>query len=78
MSDMLRSVLTSKFTDKTAFFAFAGEKEEELLVLKEMIEEGKIRSIVDKVYLPEQAAEAHHRVETEQRLGIIVISMGQS
>ena len=76
ISDMLRSVLTSKFTDKTAIFAFAGEKEEELLVLKEMIEAGKIKPVVDKIYQPEQAAEAHRRVETEQRLGIVVISMG--
>jgi len=78
ISDMLRSVLTSKLTDKTAIFVFAGEKEEELLALKEMIEAGRIKSIVDKIYPPEQAAEAHSRVETEQRLGIVVISMGKS
>ncbi|KAF0216400.1 MAG: secretion protein [Geobacteraceae bacterium] len=76
ISDMLRSVLTSRFTDKTAIFAFAGEKEEELLALKEMIEEGKIKSIVDKIYPFEQAAEAQRRVETEQRLGPVVISVG--
>ncbi len=75
ISDMLRSVLTSKFTDKEAIFVFAGEKEEELLALKEMIEEGKIKSIVDKIYSFEQAAEAHRRVETEQRLGTVVISV---
>ena len=77
LSDMLRSVLTSWFTNKTAFFAFAGEKEEELLALKQMIEESKIRAIVDKTYPMEQAAEAHRRVETEQRLGIVVISLGK-
>jgi NADPH:quinone reductase-like Zn-dependent oxidoreductase len=77
ISDMLRSVLTSKITDKTAIFVFAGEKQEELLTLKEMIEAGKIKSIVDKIYPPEQAVEAHRRVETEQRLGIVVISMGK-
>ena len=76
ISDMLRSVLTSKFTDKTVIFIFAGEKEEELLALKAMIEEGKIKSIVDKIFPMEQAAEAHRRVETEQRLGIVVISLG--
>jgi NADPH:quinone reductase-like Zn-dependent oxidoreductase len=75
VSDMLRSVLTSKFTDKTAIFAFAGEKEEELLALKEMIETGKIKPTVDNIYSIDQAAEAHRRVETEQRLGIVVISM---
>ncbi|MFC1489362.1 NAD(P)-dependent alcohol dehydrogenase [Thermodesulfobacteriota bacterium] len=78
ISDMVRSVLTSTFTDKTAIFVFAGEKDEELLALKEMIEEGKIQSIVDKIFPLEQAAEAHRRVETEQRLGPVVISVGKS
>jgi NADPH:quinone reductase-like Zn-dependent oxidoreductase len=75
LSDMLRSVFTSRFSNKTAGFAFAGEREDELLELKKMIEAGKIESIVDKVYAPEQAAEAHRRVETERRLGIVVIDM---
>ena len=75
--DMLRSVVTSRFTDKSAIFAFAEEKEEELLALKAMIEEGKIKPVVDKVYSLEQAAEAHQRVETEQRLGAIIISVAQ-
>jgi len=78
ISDMLRSVLTSKLTDKTAIFVFAGEKEEELLTLKEMIEEEKIKPIVDKVYSFVQAAEAHRRVETEERLGTVVISVEQN
>jgi NADPH:quinone reductase-like Zn-dependent oxidoreductase len=78
LSDMLRSVFTSRFTDKTVIFAFAEEKEEELLALKALIEEGKIKPIVDKIYPLEQAAEAHRRVETEQRLGIVVISVGNS
>ena len=74
ITDMIRSLLTSIFSDKTAIFAFAGETEEELLSLKEMIEAGKIKSTVDKIYSFENAAEAHRRVETEQRLGTVVIS----
>ena len=73
LSDMFRSVLTSLFTDKTATFAFAKETLEELIALREMIEAGKIRSIIDKVYPMEQAADAHRRVETEQRIGAILI-----
>jgi len=75
LADMLRAVVTSKFTDKTALFAFAGEQEEELLALKSMIEAKQITSVIDKIYTPEQAVEAHRRVETEQRLGIVVIRM---
>lgn len=75
-SVMLRSVLTTRFSDKTARVAFAGETIEELRTLKTMIEQGKIQSIVDEVYPMEQAADAHRRVETEQRLGAIVIAIG--
>jgi NADPH:quinone reductase-like Zn-dependent oxidoreductase len=73
-SDMLRSVWTTRFTDKTAFFAFAAETRDELATLKRMIEQGDIKPVVDKVYPMEQATEAHQRVETEQRLGIVVLS----
>lgn len=74
-SKMLRTPFTSKFSDKEAFFAFAGETEEELLALKQMIEAGTIKPAVDRVYRMEEAAEAHRRVETEGRLGCVVISL---
>ena len=73
---MIRSVFTTKFTNKTATFAFAGETRSELIALKEMIEEGTIGSIVDRVYPMDQAADAHRLVETEQRLGAVVIAIG--
>ncbi len=76
LSVMLRSVFTTRFTNKMARFTFAKESKEELLALKDMIEEGKIVSIVDKVYSMEQAAEAHLRVETEERIGAVVIEIG--
>lgn len=75
---MLRSVLTNRFTDKTASFAFAGETRQELRALKEMIEEGKLGSIVDRVFSMYGAAEAHRLVETEQRRGAIVILMSDT
>ena len=76
LSDMLRSPVTSRFSDRTVLFAFAGEKEEELLELKRMIEADEIAATVDKVYPMVEAAQAHRRVETEQRLGTVVISVG--
>jgi len=72
--DMLRSVITSKLTDKKAIFSFAGEKIEELITLRTMIEAGKIRSVVDKVYSINQIVKAHQRVEAEERIGIVVLS----
>ena len=73
---MLRSVFTTRFTDKTARFAFARETKEELLALKGMIEDGILGSIVDRVFPMQQAADAHRLVEAEQRLGAIVIAIG--
>lgn len=76
ISTMLRSVFTTRFTDKTARVAFAAESRDELAALKTMIEAGAIRSIVDRVYPMEQAAEAHRLVESEGRLGAVVIEIG--
>jgi NADPH:quinone reductase-like Zn-dependent oxidoreductase len=70
---MLRSFFTNRFTDKRSSFAFASETREELSTLRDMIERGEIRPIVDRVLTAEQAAEAHRMVETEQRCGAIVL-----
>ena len=76
LSVMLRSPLTTQFTSKTATFRFARESREELLALAKMIEDGTIRSSVDRVFSMEQAPDAHRPVETEQRLGAVVIAIG--
>jgi NADPH:quinone reductase-like Zn-dependent oxidoreductase len=72
---MLRCLVTNRVGEKNASFAFAGETQEELLALKEMIEAGRILPIVDRVYPMEDAALAHQRVETEARQGAVVISV---
>ncbi len=77
-SRMLRSVLTTRFTDKTARIAFAKETREELTTLKHMIEKGQIVSMVDQLLPMEEAARAHQLVETEARKGAIVIDMGDA
>jgi NADPH:quinone reductase-like Zn-dependent oxidoreductase len=75
LSVMLRCLWTSRFTAKTASFAFARESLEELEALRAMIEAGQIRSIVEEVVPMDRVAEAHRRVEDETRLGAIVISL---
>lgn len=78
ISDMLMSLFVSAFSDKKTLFAFAGETEEELLALRTMIEDGALQAVVDAVYPMERIAEAHRRVETEQRLGSVVLSVGRA
>ncbi len=75
-SDMIRSVLTTWFSDKTAQFAFAGETVEELTELKGMLEDGSIRPVIDSICSMEDVVEAHYRVETEERVGSVVMKTG--
>ncbi|MCW6007414.1 NAD(P)-dependent alcohol dehydrogenase [Micromonospora sp. CPCC 205371] len=77
LSVLLRSMLTTRFTDKTVTVAFAPETREALATLTEMTEEGKIQSIVDRVYPMAEVADAHRRVETEQRMGAVVITINE-
>jgi NADPH:quinone reductase-like Zn-dependent oxidoreductase len=77
-SDLVRSILPSKFGDRTATAAFAEEKQEQLAALTTMLEERSIRPVVDRIYSLEQIAEAHRRVETEERLGSVILSPATS
>jgi len=72
------ALLTKWIGDKRAKIGIARYRKEDVLLLKELIEAGTYRAVIDRRYPLADVVEATRYVETEQKTGNVVLTVTPS
>jgi NADPH:quinone reductase-like Zn-dependent oxidoreductase len=67
---------TRWFGDKRLKFAGGRKNKQDVVFMKGLIDAGKYRAVIDRRYPMEQVVEAHRYVETWQKTGNVVLTIG--
>lgn len=76
LSHILLSMWTSMTSGKKLKIESASQNRQDLIFLKELLETGRLKPVIDRSFSLEQTVEAHRYVESDQKLGNVVIVRG--
>jgi len=75
VGEMLQSVRTGLIGSKKVKAGVSSERQEDLLILKQMLKDGKIKPVIDRCYPLEEIVEAHRYVDSGRKRGNVVITL---
>jgi NADPH:quinone reductase-like Zn-dependent oxidoreductase len=76
LQNLMLALWTSRFGDKKVRFSIPPRyTKKDVLFLKELIEAGKYRAVIDRCYPLEEVIDATRYVETEQKVGNVVLTV---
>ncbi len=70
--------LTTRFAGKRVMIPLPRYRQDKILALKELVEQGAFRALIDRAYPLEDVVEATRYVETEQKIGNVVLTIGDA
>ena len=75
MDRVIAAMMYSKFVHQEMGMIMARANKDDLVLLAELMEQGKMKPVIDKTYKLSEAAEAMRHLETSRARGKIVIQV---